>query len=78
MSELACAFFAEIIPSVAVYSQIITNIVNFYLDESQREAREDIIRLTSLQSFDARAKVLAYLNQAISSFSAESCALDLT
>jgi hypothetical protein len=49
-----------------MFSQIVTNAVNFFLDDAQREAREDVIRLSRLRTPAAYDKVTAYIKEAIS------------
>jgi linoleate 10R-lipoxygenase len=62
---LACSLFSEIIPTTTLYSQAITHIVNFYLDDDKKEARDDLVRLTSLYSPEAEEKILSYAWEAL-------------
>ena len=45
--ELACSVFAAATSTAALYSKAIAHIVNFYLDDSQEEAREEIAKLAN-------------------------------
>lgn len=63
--ELAGSLFAEVIPTTALYSQAITHIVNFYLDDDKKNAREDLVRLTGLYTPEAEEKILSYAWEAL-------------
>jgi linoleate 10R-lipoxygenase len=64
--ELACSLFAEVIPTMAFYSQAVTHVVDFYLDDERQAAREDLIRLTGIHSADAEEQIMAYVREALS------------
>jgi hypothetical protein len=72
LQELASSLFAEVIPTMANYSQAITHVVNFYLDDHRRAAREDLICLTGIHSAEAEEKILAYVREALSKRAASS------
>jgi linoleate 10R-lipoxygenase len=45
LDGLACSVFAAVIPTAALFSQILAYVVNFYLDASKAAEREEIVRL---------------------------------
>jgi hypothetical protein len=64
--DLACSLFSEIVPPAAIFSQAITNVINFYFSDSRREDREALTQLMELGTSEAEGKVLAYIREAIS------------
>jgi len=64
-NELAASLFAEVVPTAAHFSQILSHVINFYLDEGRQEAREDIVRLASLHTEIADAEILSYSYEAL-------------
>lgn len=64
--QIAASLFSEVIPTAAVYSKAIAHVVNFFLDDNQKEARQDIARLSTLRTPESEARVLAYAREALS------------
>jgi linoleate 10R-lipoxygenase len=64
-TELAASLFAEVIPTAAHYSQTLSHVVNFYLGSERKEAREDIVRLASLHTEAADARIVSYAHEAL-------------
>jgi len=63
--QIAASLFSEVIPTAPVYSKAIAHVVNFYLDDNQKEARQDIARLSILRTPESEARVLAYAREAL-------------
>ena len=66
LNDLARALFSELVPTMALFSQTLVNVVDFYLHEGQRNARENLVSLLGENDPHARNQVLAYINEAIS------------
>ncbi|KAF9465406.1 heme peroxidase [Collybia nuda] len=65
-SELSAFAFAAVVPTAAHFSQAIAHIVDFFLDDDKRQAREDIVRLAALpHDKDAIAKIMGYAREAL-------------
>jgi hypothetical protein len=64
--QIAASLFAEVVPTAAVYSKAIAHIVNFYLDDSRTEAREEIAKLSTVRKPESEARILAYVREALS------------
>jgi len=63
--QIAASLFSEVIPTAAIYSKAIAHIVNFYLDDDRKHAREDIARLSTLRTPASEARVQAYAREAL-------------
>ncbi|KAF9042906.1 heme peroxidase [Panaeolus papilionaceus] len=63
--EFTAALFAALIPSAALYSQAVSHIINFYLDDDKKVAREEIVKLAASSGADASAKIEAYILEAL-------------
>jgi hypothetical protein len=66
VAEIAASLFSEVVPTTALYSKAIAHVVNFYLHDGRKEAREDIVRLSTLCTPEADAKVQGYVREALS------------
>jgi linoleate 10R-lipoxygenase len=64
--QIAASLFSEVVPTTAIYSKAIAHVVNYYLDENQTEARQDIARLSTLRTPESEARILAYVREALS------------
>ncbi|KAH9175686.1 heme peroxidase [Lactarius sanguifluus] len=62
LDGLANSLLASVVPTAALFSQIIAHIVNFYLDEDKVAQREQIVRLVER---DANAEVIPYIFEAL-------------
>jgi linoleate 10R-lipoxygenase len=56
---------ASIVATAAHFSAALAHIVDFYLDTTQHEAREEIIELATSQSAQADAKLLVFAQEAL-------------
>ncbi|KAF8154674.1 heme peroxidase [Crassisporium funariophilum] len=63
--EFASQVFAAVVPTAALYSQAVAHVVNYYLEENNKEAREDIVSLVNSTDKDAASKVVAYIHEAL-------------
>ncbi|TFK65973.1 heme peroxidase [Pluteus cervinus] len=63
--ETAAYIFAEVIPTLPFFSQALAHIVNYFLDEDQKGAREEIVKLTTSQDASANATLMAYYREAL-------------
>jgi linoleate 10R-lipoxygenase len=66
VAEIAASLFFEVVPTAALYSKAIAHVMNFYLHDGRKEAREDIARLSALHTPEADAKVQGYVHEALS------------
>jgi linoleate 10R-lipoxygenase len=63
--EFATQVFAAVVPTAALYSQYVAQVVDFYLDHGRKADREEIVRLVASADQNASAKVMAYVNEAL-------------
>lgn len=64
--ELACSVFATSVTTAALYSKALTHIINFYLDDAQEEAREEITKLAADDRLvETDAMLYAYAREAL-------------
>jgi len=63
--EFATQVFAAVVPTAALYSQCVAQVVDFYLDKDRKPVREEIVRLVASADPDAADKVMAYVNEAL-------------
>jgi len=64
-AQIAASLFFEVVPTAAVYSKAVAHVVNFYLHDDRKEAREDIAQLSALRTPEADAKVQGYVREAL-------------
>jgi hypothetical protein len=57
--------FTAVVPTAALYSQYIAQVVDFYLDNDKKVEREEIVRLAASTDQAAPAKIMAYVNEAL-------------
>lgn len=62
---IAAAIFCEVAPTAAHFSQSLAQAVNYYLDDKQKQAREDISRLSKLRTPESTEKILKYIYEAL-------------
>ncbi len=60
LDSLANSLFASVVPTAALFSKVITHVVNFYLDKVAQ--REQIVRLVERR---ANAQVMPYVFEAL-------------
>ena len=48
--QIAASLFSEVVPTAALYSKAIAHIVNFYLSDNRKDAREEVARLAKLDT----------------------------
>jgi hypothetical protein len=63
--EFAAQIIAAVLPTAALYSQALATVVNFYIVDEQKAARESIINLVNSQDKDASDKVMNYVYEAL-------------
>ena len=62
LDSLANSLLASVVPTAAIFSQIIVHIVNFYLDADKVTQREQIVRLVEKGE---NAEVMPYVFEAL-------------
>jgi len=62
LDSLSNSLLASVVPTAALFSQIIAHVVNFYLDEDKLTQREQIVRLVEKR---ANAEVMPYVFEAL-------------
>lgn len=65
LDGLAGSLFASVVPTAAVFSQIIAHVVDFYLDKDKAPQREQIVRLAEGH---ANAQVMPFIFEALREF----------
>ncbi|KAF8908079.1 heme peroxidase [Gymnopilus junonius] len=63
--EFAAQVVATVVPTAALYSQALATVVNYYLDNAQEAAREDIVKHANSKENDSLNKVMAYVYEAL-------------
>jgi len=63
--EFAAQVFAAVVPTAALYSQYVVQVIDFYLDDDQRVAREEILRLATSTDENASKRIMAYVYEAL-------------
>jgi len=62
LDELACSVFAAVVPTAALFSQILAYVVDFYLDVSKASQRAEIVRLVDGRK---NAQVMPFIFEAL-------------
>jgi hypothetical protein len=70
LDSLSNSLLASVVPTAALFSQIIAHVVNFYLDEDKLTQREQIVRLVEKR---ANAEVMPYVFEALRELRLSSC-----
>ena len=70
LDSLSNSLLASVVPTAALFSQIIAHVVNFYLDAEKEAQREQIVRLVEN---GANADVMPYVFEALREFRISSC-----
>lgn len=65
LDGLAGSLLASVVPTAALFSQIIAQVVNFYLDANMAGRREQIVRLAER---GANAQVMPFIFEALREF----------
>ncbi|THH03822.1 hypothetical protein EW145_g5979 [Phellinidium pouzarii] len=65
ISVLASSVFASAVSTAALYSKAIIHVVDFFLDNSQRKALEEIVRLASVTSAESDRELYKYAREAL-------------
>ncbi|KAF8066828.1 heme peroxidase [Lyophyllum atratum] len=67
IEELSAYVFAAVIPTSAHFSQAITHVVDFYLDEDKQTERADIVKLSASVGHRQESvdKIMAYVREAL-------------
>jgi hypothetical protein len=61
----AGSILASVVPTAALFSQVIAQVVDFYLDSDQEETREHIVRLTEQGD---NAQIMPFIFEALREF----------
>ncbi|KAF5381614.1 hypothetical protein D9615_005503 [Tricholomella constricta] len=67
VEELSAYVFAAVVPTSAHFSQAITHVVDFYLDEDKEKERAEIVTLSATieNNKESVAKIMAYVREAL-------------
>ena len=65
-AEFAAQVFAAVVPTSALYSLSLAHVVNFYLDEDKKVARDKIVELSKSDDQNASAEIMKYVSEALS------------
>jgi linoleate 10R-lipoxygenase len=65
LDGLAGSVFASVVPTAALFSQIIAQVVDFYLDSDKAEARKRIVQLAEQR---ANAQIMPFIFEALREF----------
>lgn len=65
--ELAAYVFAAVVPTAAHFSQAVTHVVDFYLDEDKKTQREEIVALAATlgKNKESGGKIMGYVREAL-------------
>ena len=68
--ELSAYLFASVVPTSALFSKAISNVVDFYLGDDRHGERAKIVQLSSAVDIkDANSQILTYIYEALREFS---------
>jgi linoleate 10R-lipoxygenase len=62
LDGLVCSVFAAVVPTAALFSQIIAHVVDFYLDADKKTQRERIVCLVDERK---NAQVMPFIYEAL-------------
>ncbi|KAG7089000.1 hypothetical protein E1B28_012947 [Marasmius oreades] len=65
LSALADAIFCEVVPTAAHFSQAVAHVINYFLNEEKKEARDDIVKLSKLRTADSTAKIIEHIYESL-------------
>ncbi|KAJ7472240.1 heme peroxidase [Mycena galericulata] len=65
LTDLAVSLFTEVVPTAAHWSQAIAHVVNFYLDDSRVQERQEIVELAELRNSQANEQLVARVRAAL-------------
>lgn len=63
-TEFASQMFAATVPTAALYSQALVNVLDFYLDDDRQSIREKIVNLAQ-SADDKSAEIMSYVYEAL-------------
>ncbi|KAH6916274.1 heme peroxidase [Coprinopsis sp. MPI-PUGE-AT-0042] len=63
--EIATQIVAAVVPSAALYASALAQIVNFFLQESNAEARERVLELSKSKEAGASSELMDYVREAL-------------
>lgn len=64
--EFATYLFAAVVPTAPIYSQALSHIVNFYLQDERQAQKEEIVALSKSKDKNADVKIMRYAYEALS------------
>ncbi|KAJ6467001.1 heme peroxidase [Mycena sanguinolenta] len=65
LTDLAAALFTEVVPTAAHWSQAVAHVVNYYLDDSRMQTRQEIVELAGLRTPQADSQIVAHVRAAL-------------
>ncbi|KAJ7254701.1 heme peroxidase [Mycena haematopus] len=65
LTDLAAALFTEVVPTAAKWAQAIAHVVNYYLDDSRVQTRQEIVQLAGLGTPQAVNQIAAHVRAAL-------------
>ena len=63
--EFAAQVFAAVVPTAALYSHCVAQVVDFYLGGDKESARKDLVQLIRANDKAASSRALAYVHEAL-------------
>ncbi|KAJ7853500.1 heme peroxidase [Mycena olivaceomarginata] len=65
LTHLAAALFTEVVPTAAHWTQAIAHVVDYYLDDSRTQVRQEIVKLAGLRTPQANGQIAAHVRAAL-------------
>ncbi|KAJ7489461.1 heme peroxidase [Mycena latifolia] len=65
LTDLAVALFTEVVPTATHWSQAIAHVVNFYLDDSRKHERQEIVMLAKQRTPEAKERIAVHVRAAL-------------
>ncbi|KAF9004668.1 heme peroxidase [Cyathus striatus] len=63
--ELAALVFLAVVPTGALFSKSIVHVVDFYLSDDKKQARDDIVKNYTSKDKDSNSKIMVYIREAL-------------
>jgi hypothetical protein len=64
-TQLAVAVFNATVPTAALFSKAIAQVVDYFLNEANQQARADLVKIYQANQKDTSAKVMGYVREAL-------------
>ncbi|KAJ7740925.1 heme peroxidase [Mycena maculata] len=65
VNKLSAALFTEVVPTAAQWSHAIAHVINFYLDDSRAQVRQEIVELAAKRTPHANEQVAVHVRDAL-------------